>query len=392
MDVGVKCFLSSSGLQRAVRLVLVLAWWIFAACSQQEGPQQTTAAALTGPLQMAYTEIQGDKTTLWLAEAQDLTKRKAIATVQHAEGFGIRARLSPDGQWLAYTALPPTGGVPSADASLWVMKTDGSGQRLLLDKVDLRGTPLWSPDGGKIVAKRASGPGGIGGTEVLMVELASGKKGSLLTDVASAGLSLIGWGQDGVTLFYARYRPEGVDVMAVNVATGAERPLARPAEGPARDFQLSPDGAWILHTTIRKEAGQTHYQLLSLGIDGSGPEVLAQGTVAYYGAVWRPDSRGITYSSGPTVLSDRKDADNRGIMTRNLGLNDAALVVPPPEKGFDVPLAWSPDGRYLAVRFFDGSSDHLVERLALVSPADGDRRVLETKGFVEFIGWLYGAP
>ena len=63
--------------------------------------------------------------------------------------------------------------------------------------------------------------------------------------------------------------------------------------------------------------------------------------------------------------------------------------LPPPEKGFDLPQGWSPDGKYLAVRSFSGTSiaNPGSSQLVMVSPASGSRFVVAS-GEVEVIGWV----
>jgi dipeptidyl aminopeptidase/acylaminoacyl peptidase len=66
-------------------------------------------------------------------------------------------------------------------------------------------------------------------------------------------------------------------------------------------------------------------------------------------------------------------------------------VEPGPKQGFDVPVAWSPDGRYLVVRSFDGSSAAQLgrERLTIIEEG-GERYAVGEQGSLEFIGWLSG--
>ncbi len=63
--------------------------------------------------------------------------------------------------------------------------------------------------------------------------------------------------------------------------------------------------------------------------------------------------------------------------------------LPPPEKGFDVPHSWSPDGKYLAVRSFSGTSvaNPGSSQLVMVSRASGSRFVVAS-GELEVIAWV----
>ncbi len=61
----------------------------------------------------------------------------------------------------------------------------------------------------------------------------------------------------------------------------------------------------------------------------------------------------------------------------------------PPEHGFDLPQSWSPDGKFLAVRSFSGTSiaNPGSSQLVTVSRASGSRFVVAS-GEVEVIGWV----
>ena len=63
-------------------------------------------------------------------------------------------------------------------------------------------------------------------------------------------------------------------------------------------------------------------------------------------------------------------------------------TLPGPEMGFDVPAGWSPDGRYLAVRTFQGNSAATPgsSALAVVGP-NGFRTTLASRE-VTFLGWV----
>lgn len=87
----------------------------------------------------------GDDSTVWLLNPATKEKHKLIA----AQVYNHTARWSPDGKWIAYLAIPGIGGVKKTD--LYVAAADGSNPRKLTSSFDDdAGTPVWSPDAGKI--------------------------------------------------------------------------------------------------------------------------------------------------------------------------------------------------------------------------------------------------
>ena len=63
--------------------------------------------------------------------------------------------------------------------------------------------------------------------------------------------------------------------------------------------------------------------------------------------------------------------------------------LPAPERGFDVPTAWAPDGSFLAVTNYSGDSLANVgsSRIDLVAPT-GQRIVLAEGTQFEVVGWF----
>jgi hypothetical protein len=62
-----------------------------------------------------------------------------------------------------------------------------------------------------------------------------------------------------------------------------------------------------------------------------------------------------------------------------------------PAEGFDVPLSWSPDGNYLAVRSFEGDSTASPGRSwVMVTDGQGERHKLSAVSDIEIAGWVDG--
>ncbi|MFH1486004.1 MAG: hypothetical protein ABIH46_08040, partial [Chloroflexota bacterium] len=103
--------------------------------------------------------------------------------------------------------------------------------------------------------------------------------------------------------------------------------------------------------------------------------------------IWMPDG------SGVTISTQRNDLDGDGaIVDLPIAEKTASRIVPPLNEGFDVPLAWSPSGEYLAVASFTGKASQPTGRkLVVASMRDGQRFFVESPGDVQFIGWLAGS-
>jgi hypothetical protein len=98
--------------------------------------------------------------------------------------------------------------------------------------------------------------------------------------------------------------------------------------------------------------------------------------------VWTPSGTGVTVGqeavdgSGPAVV---------------LGTDGTLETLPAPERGFDVPLGWIANGRFLAVRSFDGrNAGQPGSEATVVVDALGPRYALDAPTEVIYIGWYSG--
>ncbi len=340
-----------------------------------------------GPL-VVYSEFGPAADTLWAANADDPADRVQLGRVDHAENFGIFPSLSPDGTRIAYTVLPPVPG-PSGAAELWVLEIAGGASRRLADGIDLRVTPVWSPASDAVVVRRSDGQeGSAGSSELLRIDL----NGTATTIAAAeAGLFPIDFSPDGAWLYYAILSPSGTDLArAPAQSSGKAEVLAHLSDGIARDWHLSPDGTQLAYLgQVPLEGGFTFVaQVLDLSL-GTVYTPLSRGS-AQFNPIWEREG-GLTIG--------RLDGDAGGAPVR-LSVDGSALArwLPPPgspsrRAGFDVPLSWSPDGAYLAVRSFERSSvANPGPSRVVVTGADGQRRELSPVSDVVVAGWLEVSP
>jgi hypothetical protein len=113
---------------------------------------------------------------------------------------------------------------------------------------------------------------------------------------------------------------------------------------------------------------------------------LTDAAVTHFNPVWELDGGltvgRLTGAGGSGGAPVRLDADGAATVS--------ALPGPPNEaSGFDVPLAWSPDGVHLAVRSFTGTSVAAPgPSSVVVVNTDGGRRELSQLSDVVVAGWL----
>ena len=356
-----------------------------------EGPTPTASAPAgvtsapepAGELALLYSQFGETEDTLWLAPASQLQEPQAIATIAHAPFWGISASLSPDGRWVAYTVLPPNLPNPeegsSAEADVWLLPSAGGEPQLLAQGADVRLAPIWSPDSGALVFQSIDRQ--RNSYTLFSVNLADKVSSLLLSMENVTSMFPLAFDPTGDSFFVARVGEGGTDIFAVSVADASRRAIAT-VDGLARDWQFSPDGERV---TFVNQTGEGEWELWVLDLeDGSQFRLEAEGLPTereLFSPVWRAGQELITLGMAP-------GDDGTGVFNVSFS-GVAAEQLPGPEQGFDVPLAWSPQGDLLVVQEF---SEYPVQRRPslYVLTATAERQPLAQGAEVTFISWLGG--
>jgi len=130
----------------------------------------------------------------------------------------------------------------------------------------------------------------------------------------------------------------------------------------------SPSGRWILY-----EQSSSHVRYIwRVRPDGTGARQL----VAGWRYTWAPDGRRFAYADGREIWSVRPDGSGRRLLSRGLG----NTVIDS--------LAWSPDGRRIAlVRQFP-ADEHDTSTVATIrARGGGERRLFGGERFIADIDW-----
>lgn len=355
-------------------LLLVVALIALAACGRggqtptSEQPNEQPAAS---PLRVVYAEQRGGETLIWSASPDEPADRTRLARVEHDPSWGIRASLSPDGQSIAYTAMPPGARNPDRDAVLTVLDLNARSSRRVASGIDLRTSPVWSSDSGEVVALRVEGGRGSlvafapDGSGRAIAAAAPGHRLMPVAGLAGGAVIYLDWSDERSTLREADGSPEG-------------RLRADLGPGPARGFALSPDGRQIAFLRLESADGESRYR--------AGVAALDTGQVsAVRPDVARAEDTGVAWGDGGRVIVSAVDAaGNHGVLL-GAGGDDTSRGA-----GFDAIANASPDGRWLALRSFASGSPHQPgpETIELAG-SDGRRIDLGVSGGVP-IGWTRG--
>lgn len=345
------------------------------------------AAKAGGSPFLIYSEFGRTTDTIWAAQADNPSHRNRLTTIDHAPEYGVVASLSPDGNRIAYTVLPAAGGAAAIDApaEVWLMDRDGRNRRRLATDADLPVPPVWAPDGTAVVFRRSDNSDS-GGRFKLVRVTTSGVETTLVD--AAAGVMPVGFTPGG-SLYYVSLSTAGTNLGVVYPSGGVMSNVAHLSDDFARDWHLSPEGTRLAYLAPRQNGNTVSYAAVVLDLSaGATNRLRAAASPGIQGdefnPIWRPDGAGITIGR----LTPSAAAGAPALQMAAAGGTAVQSLAAPP-RGFDVPLAWSPDTGYLAVRYFEGSSVTNPGRSwVTVVGADGRRQTVSPNSDVEVMGWV----
>ena len=194
--------------------------------------------------------------------------------------------LSPDNRWLAVSRMDPE----RLAGSVWTIDLERGIMARLSPQALLATTPLWSPDGGRIVY--AIYPSG----EVFIRDAHGAENPKLLFRLPGFK-PLDDWSRDGRFLFYEDFNIKRFhfDVGLIDLSAGTTRPLLQ-AEFNQLGARLSPDGHWLAYES--DETGEFEIFVRSFPEPGERRQVSVGGGRQ---PRWREDGKELFY-----VSPDRK--------------------------------------------------------------------------------------
>ena len=396
------------------------------------------------PYRFLYSEFGMEEDTIWSIDPADPSDRVEVARVPHKPGSAVVSALSPDGKKIAYNAMPELGIDRSRDAETYILDLESRETTLVAQGVDLLTVPRWSPDGGLLFLRRNVEED----VTVILVELSKPDDEdedeeqeeddaepppirTVLRQHVSDVLVYVpvGFDAEEATMYFiqvqggtergtylGRYAPatgEAVATATAVVTATAEAmatatagtpaptptPVASPTPTPvltgsvflllsdqtAHDYSLSPDSSRLVFLVPSLVEGEFAFRTHIAEIKAEQVSPLsAEGLPAgqHLRPLWHPDGDKVSVGQLPA-------GPNPGRVALVPLDGGEVTFLAPPDKGFDTPLSWSPDGKFLAVKSFPGESlaNSGPERLVFV--AQGGQRLPAPEGAeTQPVGWL----
>jgi Tol biopolymer transport system component len=332
--------------------------------------------------QLLIAEFGTHEDTIIAIDPNDIDgSRTEIASIGHAAEWGVFATLAPDGEAIAYTALPEDTVDPSPDspAIAAIVEADGD-VRTLADDVDLLIAPVWAPGSDAIVVRKNTPEENDAGSFELILLGRDGSR-STITSWRSAAVFPVAFSPDGDKLYFTTINAGGVDLYSVAPDGADEALIAHLSDEIARDWTLSPDGTTLAYS-IAESGPDPRVVAMTLDIEsGAASEAVAASAddAAQINPAWRGDDE-------LTIASISADGGGGAVSVDATGASDA---ITENEDSIDVPVAWSPDGSSLAVRAVEGATplEAGESHIELVTP-EGDRARVSERADVLIVGWM----
>lgn len=192
--------------------------------------------------------------------------------------YDLEPDWSPDGSLIAFSS--DRAGNPNYE--IYVMRPDGTGVIRLTNRSGSDGDPDWSPDGRQVAFDH--------NFEELWAMNADGSGGRLITSCESEDCyekDEPAWSPDGQTLLFLWGKDPHYELRTVGVDGTGERVLLDcrlPCLG-VRDPQWSHDGRYISFTYIDRDAERHAYVM---DADGTNPHPISAGPSETCCVAWRP--------------------------------------------------------------------------------------------------------
>ncbi|HJT86816.1 MAG TPA: hypothetical protein VJ732_03145 [Bryobacteraceae bacterium] len=281
-----------------------------------------------------------------------------------------RPSLSPDGRYIAYSALERSG---SPDSHIYILAADGSRETEVVKESGVNEAPVWMPDGaGLLFVSNRTGKFDLWSLAVRDGR-AVGEPALIKRDVGR--IYPIGLTRAG-SLYYV-HDQGGEDVLAVEIDAGrmgAPRRLVNDEGGSNRAPAWSPDGRFLAFKR-RSPGNRPGYDLVIRSIaDGSERTYPSSELV---GTPTRP----VWFHDGRTLLVGMADNQNRISFEQVERDSGEFREIVPSDPSYLAMAALSPDDRtvYIAVHDEAKNEGGIV---ALDRASGRTRRVYASPGFV----------
>lgn len=284
----------------------------------------------------------------------DFAKLKVISDPQ----------VSPDGKWVAYVVTSADVEKDRRNSDIWMVSWDGSQTIQLTSSPENESRPRWSPDGKYLAftASRGDEEEKKKGAQVWLLNRAGGEA-QRLTDL-KGGVTDYAWSPDSTRLVLVVNDPDPAD--EPEKIEGWKRKTRPPIVIDRYHFKRDYAG-YLEHL-------RTHLYVFDLATRKA--EQITSGDYDDSQPAWSPDGTRIAFVSKRGPDAERSNNTDIFVVEAKAGAEPKAVTTYP---GADTgPIAWSPDGRWIAYLQGDVAKywAYQQRKLAVVPATGGEARLL----------------
>lgn len=283
-------------------------------------------------------------------------------------------RISPDGDWVAYTVSRTILEDEKSETRIWMVPAQGGDAIPMTARGYSASRPRWSPDG-KYLSFQASRDEGE--TQVWVLNRLGGEARQL-TDVKQ-GISSHDWSPDGAKLLLSIRDPEDEEDDDENESDTREPWVID-------RLQFKRDGAGYL-------TGNRHTHLYVFDLASEELTQVTSGDYDESQAAWSPDGKRVAFVSNRTEDPDANSNSDIWIVAADNTDQGQTLLQVTTNPGSDGSPAWSPDGEWIAYTTVTEPEIiwYATGHLAVVSSSGGEPRLLTTQIDRNFRGAKFSA-
>ena len=282
-------------------------------------------------------------------------------------------RVSPDGQWVAYTIATVDSAKDKSDTDIWMTSWDGTRTLRMTSSPEGESQPDWSPDNKYLsfVSGRFESKGG----QVWLLNRAGGEAAKL-TDF-KGGVSAHVWSPDGTRIAVVAHDPDPDEGKPDSVKAKSPKPIV------IDRYHFKADVTGYLdhlrdHLYVVDVATKKVTQVTTGDVDDEAPR-------------WSPDGTRLAFVSRRGQQDpDRQNNTDIFVVKAEAGATPVQLTT---WAGPDDSPTWSPDGTRIAYR--QGSEPNLFaygqEQLAIV-PSTGGAPLLPTAALDRDVSNILWSP